>query len=407
MTIDIRPVPPADLRHWFDAVGESFGEDQGDEQWSYEQRLIEPERVLGAYDGQRLVGGGAAFSFRLTVPGGHAVSTAGVTSVGIMPSHRRQGALRSLMARQLADVRAAGEPVAALWASEGSIYQRFGYGLSTLNGSIDLARDRATFRRPPALAGTVELRDAESARPDLIAIYDAARAATPGFYERTPEWWSVILDDPQFRRRGATKRRYAIHVRDGEAVGYAMYRIKNDWTPTGPANALIVVELIGLDAAASEQLWRYVFGVDLMASIQSRLGPADHPLLLMVAEPRRLQLRVGDGLWLRIVDVPAALEARAFAEDGSLVIDVMDEFLPDAAGRWRLTTNEGVATVQPTTDAADLQLESADLAAVYLGGFRMASLARAGRTVECVPGARERADAMFATTVVPWCPEVF
>lgn len=407
MSIDIRPVPAADLRVWFDAVSRAFGEDPSDQQFELDKLLLESRRVLGAYDGDRLIGGGGAFSFQVTVPGGQTVATAGVTGVGILPTHRRQGALRALMARQLDDVRAAGEPVAALWASEGSIYQRFGYGLAAANGSIDIARDRAHFRRPVEAHGTVELRDAESARDDLARIYDAVRAVTPGFFARSREWWDVIFRDPEYRRRGATKRWYAVHVRDGKAAGYAMYRVKNDWSPTGPANTLIVLELMALDPFAAEQLWRYLFGVDLMSNIQSRLGPADHPLLLMLAEPRRLQLRVGDGLWVRIVDVPAALRARSYATDDSLVLDVRDDFMPDVAGRWRVTTHAGSATIERTEDAPDLQLDVADLATVYLGGFTFASLARAGRTNECVAGARERVDAMFASAAAPWCPEVF
>ena len=407
MSIEIQTVPADDLRAWFDAVSRAFGEDPSDEQFALEQPILESRRVLGAYDGDRLVGGGAAFSFRLTVPGGATVATAGVTGVGILPTHRRQGALRALMARQLADVRAQGEPIAALWASEGSIYQRFGYGLAAANGSIDIARDRAHFRRPIQPRGSIELRDADSARDDLARIYDGVRAATPGFFARSDEWWNVLLRDPEHRRRGATKRSYAIHVRDGTAVGYAMYRVKSDWVPTGPANTLIVGEVMALDSSAAEQLWRYLFGVDLMSNIQCRLGPADHPLLLMVAEPRRLQLRIGDGLWVRVVDVSVALSARSYSADGSLVLDVVDDFMPEAGGRWRVTTRAGFADVQATTEMPDLQLDSADLAAVYLGGFTFASLARAGRTNECVPGARERADAMFATTTSPWCPEVF
>ncbi len=257
-----------------------------------------------------------------------------------MPTHRRQGVLRSLMARQLADVRERGEPMAALWASEGSIYQRFGYGLATTNGSIEIERDRATFRKPNAATGIVELRDIDAARPALVKIYDAVRATTPGFYERKPAWWDVVLSDAEFRRRGAGKRFNAILSRDGEDVGYVLYRIKGEWLPTGPANTLIVLELLGLDADAVAQLWRYVFGVDLMSHIRSRLGPPDHPLLLMVAEPRRLQLRVGDALWLRIVDVPKALEARGYAADGSIVIEVTDDFMPEVAGRWRLTVEQ-------------------------------------------------------------------
>ncbi|MEX2546480.1 MAG: GNAT family N-acetyltransferase [Chloroflexota bacterium] len=407
MTIEIGPVPAKDMRRWFEAVMVAFGEDVNEEQWVLDQKIFEPDRVLAAWDADRIVGGGAAYSFHMTVPGGAKVPTAGVTMVGVVPTHRRQGALRGLMARQLADVRAAGEPLVALWASEGSIYQRFGYGLATLNGAIDIERERTAFRTQMSATGSVELRDVEAAKPALARVYDVMRAATPGFYERSPTWWDVLLADPEYRRRGAGKRFNAVLTRNGEDVGYALYRIKSDWIETGPANTLVIVELIGVDADAMHQLWRYIFGVDLMSRIRSRLGPADHPLLLLVAEPRRLQLRVTDGMWLRIVDVPAALEARGYAADGSIVLEVRDEFMAEVGGRWRLTARNGRGRTEKTDDPADLELEVQDLAAVYMGAFRFASLGRAGRTVERTPDARVRADAIFATTVAPWCPEVF
>ena len=407
MTVEIRRVPADRIRAWFESIMTAFGEELTEEQWKLDQLTLEPDRALGGYDGDKVVGGGGAFSLKMTVPGGAIVPVGGVTMVGVMPTHRRQGVLRSLMARQLSDVRERGEPMAALWASEGSIYQRFGYGLATTNGSIEIERDRAAFRKPIAATGTVELRDTDVARVSLTEIYDTVRAETPGFYQREPAWWDVVLSDAEFRRRGAGKRFNAVLTRDGEDVGYALYRIKSEWLNTGPANTLIVLELLGIDADAVAQLWRYVFGVDLMSTIRSRLGPPDHPLLLMVAEPRRLQLRVGDALWVRIVDVPKALETRGYAADGSVVLDVTDDFMPEVAGRWRLTVSDGKARAESTTDPADLQLEIQDLGAVYLGGFTFASLGRAVRTVECTPGAHDRADALFATTVVPWCPEVF
>ena len=407
MPIEIRPVPAADQRRWYDAINVAFGEDVPDGQWELEQKMFEPDRALGVYDGDLVVGGGSAFSFSMTVPGGHKAKVGGVTMVGVMPTHRRQGALRALMARQLSDIRDRGEPIAALWASEGSIYQRFGYGLAMVNGAVDVERDRAAFRNPFEPSGRVELRDADTARPALKHVYDICQARTPGFYERDDEWWDVVQSDLEFRRHGMSKRYTAVLLRDEQPVGYALYRIKNDWLPTGPANTLHISELIGLDAAAVQELWRYAFGVDLMHNIRYRLGPADHPLLLMMAEPRRVQLRATDGVWMRVVDVKGALEVRGYAADDSLVLEVSDSFMPEVAGRWRLTTSGGRGSAEPTTDAADIQLDITDLGAVYMGGFRFASLGRAARTVECTEGARARADEMFASTEAPWCPEVF
>jgi predicted acetyltransferase len=230
---------------------------------------------------------------------------------------------------------------------------------------------------------------------------------TPGFIERGPAWWDERLADIEVHRRGAGPQYRAIYERDGEVRGYVRYRIKGEWTNIASASVLIVNELLGLDAEAERELWRFIFGVDLIARIQYRWGPPSHPLLLMVAEPRRLQLRVSDGIWLRIVDVPAALAARGYASDGEVVLDVSDEFLPVAAGRWRLKVTAGKASVEPTTDPADLALDTTDLAAAYMGSFSFAELARAARTEERTPGARARADALFATSVLPWCSHPF
>jgi predicted acetyltransferase len=407
MTIEIRYVPPAQARSWFDTVYAAFGEHGRDDEWELEQLRYESERVLGAYAEAVLVGGAAAFSLTLTVPGGNSVPTAGVTGVGVLPTHRRQGIMRQLMARQLADVGRGAEPLAALWASEGSIYQRFGYGLATLNGTVEIERERATFRRAVVAQGTIRLVDRDEAGRLVPPIFDAVRATTPGFYERRAAWWATYLADPEFRRAGAGAKFFAIHERDGRAVGYVVYRIKEEWGDVGSTSTLLVIELLGVDPEATAQLWRYVFGVDLIARIRARLGPPDHPLLLMLDEPRRARLRLSDGLWLRIVDVKAALEARTYAANGAFVLEVVDEFIPDLAGRWRITVSDGQGRVERTEQPADLRADITDLGAVYLGAFSFCDLARAGRTHELTPGAWARADALFATGSRPWCPEVF
>jgi predicted acetyltransferase len=407
MAIEIRTIPPDQLRRLVDTVNVAFGEPTDEAQWQLDKALFEPDRTLGAYDGDLLVGGGSAFSFRMTVPGGARVRLAGVTGVGVMPTHRRRGILRSLMARQLADVRANGEPLAALVASEGPIYQRFGYGLGLLLGAIDIERERAAFRTDVPPAGSMRFVDKDEARRLMPLVYDQVCAATPGFIERDPPWWDERLADIESQRRGAGPQYRAVYERDGELRGYVRYRIKSEWTNIASNSTLIVNEMIGVDAAAEREMWRFIFGVDLIARIQQRWGPSRHPLLLMLADPRRLQLRVSDAIWLRIVDVPAALTARTYAADGSLVLDVSDAFLPAAAGRWRMTVTDGKATLEPTTDPADLALDTTDLAALYMGTFSFAELARAARTQELAPGARTRADAMFRVDNPAWCTTPF
>jgi predicted acetyltransferase len=408
MTIDIRPIADDELGQWIDTAETAFGADshEGDlERW---RATSDPRRLLAAIDGERMVGCAGAFAFDLTVPGARQVQAAGVTMVGVLPTHRRQGILRRMMERQLADARAEGEPLAILWASEGLIYQRFGYGLATLSGSIDIERGRASFRKPPTPSGSVRLVATDAAAEPLSRVYDTAARSTPGFFARPPAWWQWrTLADPPHWRSGASRKFIALHERDGEPTGYAIYRVKEDWNEHGPRSELRIVELVATDVGAERDLWSYIFGVDLIHRIVRWNGPPTPALLLQLAQPELLGARLGAGLWLRILDVPAALAGRGYDEDGELVLAVSDDFIPELAGRWRLVVRDGSALIRPTQDAPDIELETNDLASVYLGAFGFADLWRAGRGRELTPGAGRLADRMFASPVQPWCAQVF
>ncbi|MEA2900488.1 MAG: hypothetical protein QOH36_375 [Actinomycetota bacterium] len=408
MAIEARLVPADDLRGWAESVSSSNSEELSDETWRDVAPTIEPDRTLGVYDGDQVVGGGSIFTFDVTVPGGDAVPAAGITWIGIMPTHRRRGGLRALMTAMFENARARNEPLAVLWASEGSIYQRFGYGLSTWASSIELERERAVLLSSEPARGRVRLVEVAEAKELFRPIYELNRAATPGFFSRSEIWWDIeTLADFRWGRRGMDRRFYAVHETDGVADAYAMYRARHDWQNGVPGSELNVSEIMAVDGTALREMWRFLFGIDLIKRITNRSGSIDEPLELMVAEPRRLNVRLRDGMWLRVLDVPAALERRTYADDGTIVIDVRDDFTPDAGGRFRLTTSGGAATVERSTDAADVALDAADLGALYLGGFSLAQLARAGRTTELTRGARRRADAMFRTDVAPWCPQTF
>ena len=409
MSIEIRTVPQADLLRWVKSVGYANSEEISAEDWRDIAPTVDPERTLGAYDGDEIVGGGSIFTFDMTVPGGAFVPAAGITWVGIMATHRRQGALRQLMTAMIQDAVARHEPLAVLWASEGSIYQRFGYGLATLASSIELERERAIMVPPDPPSGRVRLVEVDQARQLFEPIFEHNRALFPGFYSRTDTWWQIeVLADFKWARRGFDRKFYAIHESDaGEPDAYALYRVKQEWANSTPGSELNVQEIMALDGDALREMWRYLFGVDLIKRITTRTGPAHEPLLFALAEPRRVNLRVRDGLWLRVLDVAAALERRGYTADGTIVLEIQDEFVPAAGGRFRLTTSGGRGTVARTDDGADVVMTAADLGAIYLGGNALSDLARAGRTTELTPGARARADAMFYSPVRAWCPEIF
>ncbi len=407
----IRTATPENVRSFLAPLVVAFGEDLTDAEFDDWRHTLEPDRLIAAFDGEAPVATAGAFTFRLTVPGGE-VAAAGVTAVGVEPGHRRQGVLRSLMRQQLDDVRGRGEPVAILWASESAIYQRFGYGLGTLNGSFEIERGRTAWLRPWEAEGRMRLVDEAGALATFPPVYEAMRTVTPGALTRTEDWWRwAILRDAEHSRRGASpKYRYLYQV-DGAAEGYAIYRTKSEWEDRGPKGQVLVLEAVAVTPRAERAVWSFLFGVDLTRTTKAGRVPVPNPLLLELADPRALGMTTGDGIWVRLVDLPAALVARRYGAAGTLVLDVVDAFCPWNAGRWRLaaTGEAGSATaVAERTDArADLAVDVADLAAAYLGAFRPSDLARAGRVEELVPGALRRADALFASDRAPWCATMF
>ncbi len=281
-----------------------------------------------AADGESIVGGAGAFQFDLTVPGGP-VRTAGVTVVGVLPSHRRRGILRELMRAQLDDIHARGEPLAALWASEASIYRRYGYGLASLCGDMDIPRAHAGFVRPVEGPGAVRIVGRDEALGLCPPVYDRACAETPGMLARSRTWWDArVLDDPEWRRAGGGELSVAVLEDDSGPQAYAIYRLNFAYEDGVPTGAVVVLEAIGATAEAEIAIWRYLLDIDWMARIEAQLLPLDHPLLLLAAEPGRLRFRVGDGIFLRLVDVGAALAARSFEGDDSIVLKVATRSAP-------------------------------------------------------------------------------
>ena len=407
----IRAATADNLRAFFAPLAVAFGEEFTDAEFEDWRHTVEPDRTIAAFDGEAPIASAGAFTFRLTVPGGE-VGAAGVTAVGVEPGHRRQGVLRSLMRHQLDDVRGRGEPVAVLWASESAIYQRFGYGLGTLNGSFEIERGRTAWLRPWEPEGRMRLVDEAEAFATFPPVYEQMRVVTPGALSRTEDWWRWgILRDAEYMRRGAgPKYRYLCEF-DGVAEGYAVYRTKSEWDERGPKGQLLVVEAMALSPRAERAVWSFLFGIDLMRTTKAGRMPIPHPLLLELADPRALGIKAGDGLWVRLVDLAAALAARRYGAAGTLVLQVADAFCPWNAGRWRLTSIgeawSAVATAERTDAPAELALAVADLAAAYLGAFRLSDLARAGRVEELAAGVLRRADALFASDRTPWCATMF
>lgn len=406
MSIDLRVARPEDVAPFMTALARTFGEAMRDEDVADWRTRLEPDRVFVGWDGQLAVGGGAIYSMRFSVPGGD-VAGGGVTAVGVLPTHRRQGMLRRMMGEMFAQGIERGEPVHFLWASEAAIYQRFGYGLAAFKARFDLPTPRSAFIEARPSSGRLRLIEQEEASRLLPPVYEAWRATRPGAWSRTEAWWRSLLDDPEWHRHGGGPRNLLVHERDGRVRGYAQYHLHEEWDERGPRDQLHVFEAIGLDPAAERDTWRFLCDMDLVRTVRYDLAPLDHPLLHLLREPNALGFTVGDALWARILDVPSALEARGYGAAGTIAFELRDEGLPANAGRWRLDTGSDRPRVARTDDPADLALDTSDLAAVYLGGVTLAQLQRAGRVQELVAGATPRADALFVSAVAPWSPRIF
>jgi predicted acetyltransferase len=365
-------------------------------------KLMPTDRVISAFDDGKPVGTCAAYRFQLTIPGGE-LPMGGVTWVGVLPSHRRRGVMSELMRRQIDAFHEGGEPLAGLWASETAIYGRFGYGISAPGVYLKADCANFRFRDDPDPVGVVRLIERGEAATIFRPIREHVRAARPGMISRPEDGWDVWhLADEEFMRHGYGPKFYAVYERDGTAEGYVMYRVKQKWDDGIPRGELSVREMYAISPVAERELWRFLFGVDLTTRVEADLLDPASPLFLMVVDARRLQLNKVDGLWLRLVDVDAALSARSYEGDDSLVVEVSDAFCPWNEGRYRVGTSAG-----RTKDAADLRVDVADLASVYLGGFSFEALADALRVEEVTDGAIPRASRLFATQRPPWCAEVF
>ena len=403
--VTIRAIEQDELPRFVETLATAFHDAVTPEWVESESMVAEPDRYLVAIDGDRFVGTAGACTTRFTVPGG-SVTAPGITAVGVVPSHRRRRINTELMRAQLDEAARRGEPLAYLWASESPIYPRFGYGMASLCAELEVSTDRSAFVEGTPLAGTVHLLPREEALPMMRPAYDAAAAARPGMIALDDRWWQWLFrvskedeDEPRF---------YAVHVDDGGTPdGFAVYRVKHDWRFSVPSNELKVQRMVCADTGAEAALWRFLFDVDLIATVKAWDRPADDTILWLVQEPRRLRFTVADGLWVRLLDVPASLAARRYAADGRLVVEVRDGFRPSTSGRYELVVDGGSATCVPTDSEPDLRCDVAALGAVYLGGPTFGQLHRAHQVEEVRQGAVARATAMFSWEPSPWFGFVF
>jgi predicted acetyltransferase len=396
--VEPAPIAPDEIPDYVEATYSAFHNDVAPHHHERWQRVLEPERTLVLRDRGRIVAGCGIFSRRLTIPGGE-LPVAGVTLVGVRPTHRRRGLLTTLMRRQLADIRGR-EAVAALWASEPVIYGRFGYGMGTQGALLEVDKRRVQMRQRSD--AQVDLVSPAEALDAMRAVHEQVRASLPGMLDRDGPWWEDRLRDHESDRLGTQPLRAA--VTEG---AYALYAVKPQFTDDRPAGEIDVREVLATTPESRTAIWGFLLGLDLTTSLSWELAPSDDPLPHMVVNAQDVRLRIGDNLWVRLVDVPAALAARSYREPFEVVFELADEVCPWNAGRWALRWDGSTATCAKTATPAGLELGAAELGAVYLGGPTLDQLARTGRVRELRSGALAAASRAFQGERAPWCPEIF
>lgn len=413
MTITLRPFPEgfddeeSGLRAILDLDESAFGEATGESLDVPHIEVLERDRTVLAWDAEQVVGVASAYSLDLSTPG-RSVPTAGVTWVGVRPTHRRQGAMRAMLDHLHRQASDRGEPVAALWAAQPAIYQRFGYGVATrLMRTVVPRVAGAFFRAPVDPSLRLQMVLPADDRPLTQPVYDAVRRSRPGFPSLSERWHRRIVEDLPAHREGASPLRTVVALDDSGPRGYVRYSMRPRWTDGVDDGTIQVRHMLATDPAASAALWRYVIDFELSGRVTGWSFPVDDPVQHWLEDPRSGTRQVEDQLYVKLLDVGAALSRRTFTTPVDVVLDIHDDDITENSGRWRVGGDAAGVSCERTTDAPDLTMDVRSLAAAYLGGPTFLDHQAAGWVEEHTRGAASAASAAFQHTPAPFSPYVF
>lgn len=409
MPLQVRTLAPDEFAAAIDAMSVAFLERPDvDRVAELVREVWDPSRTWGAFDeAGRLCGTFRSWPTEITVPGGARLAAGAVAGVTALPTHRRRGALTALADAEHRAMRERGETMSLLYASEYPIYGRFGYAPATRTATWTLQGARGLFHGPPSTG--VELATPDEAGRDLVReVFEAWRARRHGEIRRRPFTWDLLLglrDEPW----GERWKGFLAVRRDGSGRpdGFVRYRAEPRWVDRRPQGTVEVQELHALTSEAYAALWRYLAEIDLVSTVRSEGRSPSEALPWLLRDGRAAVLsEQGDALWVRLLDVPGALEGRAYEQPGCVVLEVVDG---PAGGRQRLVLDaspEGT-TCRPTTREPDLTLPVAALGGAYLGGTRLSDLVLLTGADEHRRGALARADGLLRTAEEPWCSTHF
>ncbi|MET7810764.1 GNAT family N-acetyltransferase [Streptomyces sp. NPDC005395] len=412
--IDVRPVTDDEFPDWNRALNTGFLQPPAvaEEQVEARRRQFVRGRSLGAFDGDRCVATFRSFDQELTAVGGRPVQADAISNVTVTATHRRRGLLTRMMAQDLAAAKERGDVVATLIAAEYPIYGRYGFGPATTMTEWTVDVPRAGLDRrwaAPEDGGRIDLVDGEDVRKLGPELHERLRRAQPGAVSRTELWWQSRTGVVNMNGTPWTEPYYVLYrSADGGVEGLASYRTDDHWGDAKqPLNTATVEWLIGVTPAAERALWHYLCSIDWVQTVKSGWRSPDDLLPLLLPDPRAARITTqADWLWVRILDVAAALEARTYDGQGAVVLELVDRG-GLTGGRWRLEAGPDGASCTPTTESAHVVLDVGDLAALWLGDESAVRLAALGRVREERAGAARVVDALLRTSGRPWCPDMF
>ncbi len=402
-SMEIRQVNDEEFLRWRIAVRASQGfHTTPDDTVFMRAHRVEIDRLLACVDGDTIVGCGGADSFDMTLPGGAQVPIAGVAYVGTAPSHRRRGIYRNIMERIHSDARDRGDIAAALWASQSSLYGRYGYGNSMPAHDWHIDMRHTAYAHSPSWSGGYLEPQRDEAIPLMAEAYDRARVDRPGMITRTPKRWEYEIHPVHTKDEF-----FVVYVEDDCALAYARYTI--DKNPEDEfRGTLHVVEAVAATDEAHAAIWRYLLDLELVDDLKAHVRPVDDPLIWMLAEPRRLRRRLKDAIWLKLLDVPAMLAGRTYPVEDSLVLQVTDAESGEAQ-TYKLQTGPEGGRCTASNATPDLAMNESELAAIYMGAVECSMLAELGLVDVGAKShdATLRADAIFRTNPAGWNPYHF
>jgi predicted acetyltransferase len=407
VAIEIRPIRDEELRSFVEVMTTAFIEVQDTATLAEKLRpLWDLSRAFGAFDGGRIAGTFRSWATEITVPGGARLPASAISGVGVLPTHRRRGILRQLVAAEHAAMRERGEDVGLLYSAEYPIYGRFGYGPGCISATWQLEKSEAAFVHDPA--GRLEIVAPMDGRDIVRDIFDAARRRQPGEIRRRDNDWdfNLGLRDGVW---GPTWRGFlAVHRdADGTPDGYARYRAEERWERSQPRANVTIDDLHAATDEAYHALWHFLGGMEWAGRITAEQRSPSEPLPWLLTNARAAQLtEVSDGLWVRLFDIARALEARTYESEARIVLEIVDDERSTPT-RVLLDGGPSGATCRPTKRAPDLTLAVGALGAAYLGGTRLRRAVLAHGAEEHRTGALVAAERLLRTADDPWCSTHF